>query len=126
MKRALTLLSLLGVFGIVAALWLTRPAVVDSTRFASLLGNAAQGEVVFWAGGCASCHKAETSDDDLALPGGRRFVTRFGTFAAPNISSDPTHGIGDWTLVEFASALLHGTSPEGHHYYPAFPYTSYA
>ena len=70
MKRALTWLSLLGVFGIVAALWLTRPAVVDSTRFASLQGNAAQGEVVFWAGGCASCHKAETSDDDLALPGG--------------------------------------------------------
>ncbi|MXW86373.1 MAG: c-type cytochrome [Boseongicola sp. SB0673_bin_14] len=126
MKRALTWVSLLGVFGIVAALWLTRPAIVDSTRFASLQGIAAQGEAVFWAGGCSSCHKAETSDDDLALPGGRRFVTRFGTFAAPNISPDPTHGIGDWTMAEFASALLHGTSPEGRHYYPAFPYTSYA
>ena len=126
MKRALTWLSMLGVFGIVAALWLTSPAVVDPTRFASLQGNAAQGEVVFWAGGCASCHKAETSDDDLALPGGRRFVSQFGTFIAPNISSDPIHGIGDWTMAEFASALLHGTSPEGRHYYPAFPYTSYA
>ncbi len=126
MTRALTWLSLLGALGIAAALWLTRPAVVDPARFAALQGNAARGEMVFWAGGCASCHKAETSNDDLALPGGRRFVTQFGTFIAPNISSDPTRGIGDWQVVEFASALLHGTSPEGRHYYPAFPYTSYA
>lgn len=126
MKRSMTWLSVLAAFGIAAAFWLTLPAVVNPERFASLQGNAARGEVVFWAGGCASCHKAETSDDDLALPGGRRFATQFGTFVAPNISSDPTHGIGDWTLVEFASALLHGTSPEGRHYYPAFPYTSYS
>lgn len=126
MKRAMTWLSVLAVLVIAAGLWLTRPAVVSPARFASLQGNAMRGEVVFWAGGCASCHKAETGDDDLALPGGRRFATRFGTFIAPNISPDPTHGIGDWTMAEFASALLHGTSPDGHHYYPAFPYASYA
>ncbi|MDE0697549.1 MAG: cytochrome c [Boseongicola sp.] len=126
MKRAMTWLSVLAVLGVAAALWLTRPAVVSPARFASLQGDAMRGEVVFWAGGCASCHKAETTDDDLALPGGRRFATQFGTFIAPNISSDPTHGIGDWTMTEFASALLHGTSPEGRHYYPAFPYASYA
>ncbi|MXY33781.1 MAG: c-type cytochrome [Boseongicola sp. SB0664_bin_43] len=125
MKRALTWLSLLGVIGLAAALWLTRPAVVDPERIASLQGDAARGEAVFWAGGCASCHKAESGDDDLALPGGRRFTTRFGTFVAPNISSHPTHGIGGWSVFDFASALLHGTSPEGRHYYPAFPYTSY-
>lgn len=122
----MTWLSVLAVLVIAAGLWLTRPAVVSPARFASLQGNAMRGEVVFWAGGCASCHKAETGDDDLALPGGRRFATRFGTFIAPNISPDPTHGIGDWTMAEFASALLHGTSPDGHHYYPAFPYASYA
>lgn len=126
MKRAMTWLSVLAVLVIAAGLWLTRPAVVSPARFASLQGDAMRGEVVFWAGGCASCHKAETSDNDLALPGGRRFATRFGTFIAPNISPDPTHGIGDWTIAEFASALLHGTSPDGRHYYPAFPYASYA
>ncbi len=126
MRRALTRLSLLGALCLAASLWLTRPAAVDPSRFASLHGDAARGEAVFWAGGCASCHKAGAGDDDVSLPGGRRFATRFGTFVAPNISSDPIHGIGGWQAAEFASAMLHGTSPAGRHYYPAFPYTSYA
>ena len=57
--------------------------------------------------------------------GGHRFATDFGTFIAPNISSDPTHGIGAWSLEEFANALVRGVSPKGEHYYPAFPYASY-
>ena len=43
----------------------------------------------------------------------------------PNISTDPDHGIGGWTLAELASALKRGVSPEGANYYPAFPYTTY-
>lgn len=59
------------------------------------------------------------------LAGGRRFETDFGTFIAPNISSDPAAGIGSWSTLELANALIHGTGPKGQHYYPAFPYTSY-
>ena len=59
------------------------------------------------------------------LSGGRRLVSPFGTFAVPNISTDPDHGIGGWTLAELASALKRGVSPEGANYYPAFPYTTY-
>ncbi|MGI9391015.1 MAG: c-type cytochrome, partial [Boseongicola sp.] len=94
-------------------------------RFAGLEADASRGETVFWAGGCASCHKAEGSDDALALPGGRRFKTEFGTFIAPNISPDVSHGLGAWSLEDFASAMLRGTSPDGTHYYPAFPYSTY-
>jgi mono/diheme cytochrome c family protein len=69
---------------------------------------------------------APESDDKLLLAGGHRFETSFGTFIAPNISPDVEAGIGAWSLTEFASALKHGTSPGGQHYYPAFPYSSYA
>jgi mono/diheme cytochrome c family protein len=59
------------------------------------------------------------------LAGGQRFASDFGTFVAPNISMHPEHGIGRWTQTEFITALQHGTSPDGRHYYPAFPYTAY-
>jgi len=52
--------------------------------------------------------------------------TPYGTFYAPNISPDRTHGIGGWTDRQFADAMLRGLSPDGGHYYPAFPYDSYA
>jgi hypothetical protein len=61
----------------------------------------------------------------LVLAGGLPFPSDFGTFHAPNISPDAYHGIGDWTLPEFARAVTRGVSPEGQHYYPAFPYTAY-
>ena len=49
----------------------------------------------------------------------------FGTFYPPNISSDPTDGIGGWSEAQFITAMTKGTSPQGEHLYPAFPYTSY-
>ena len=49
----------------------------------------------------------------------------FGTFYVPNISSDPTDGIGRWSEADFVTAVLKGTSPDGAHYFPAFPYASY-
>ena len=109
-----------------AGLFLTRPEPLDAARFAGIDGDAVAGERVFFAAGCASCHMAPESDDATALPGGRRFATAFGTFIAPNISPHPERGIGGWTLPQFASALKAGVSPGGQHYYPAFPYTTYA
>ncbi len=111
-----------------AGLWLTRPAPLPDGPVASLPGDAARGEAVFLAGGCASCHHAQdaTGEAKLILTGGQRFASDFGTFLAPNISSDPQAGIGGWTQADFARALRAGVSPEGQHYYPAFPYTAYA
>lgn len=83
--------------------------------------------MVFAAGGCASCHAAPeaSGEDKLVLAGGLPFASDFGTFYAPNISSDPEHGIGAWDLDQFARAVTKGVSPQGQHYYPAFPYTAY-
>jgi mono/diheme cytochrome c family protein len=50
----------------------------------------------------------------------------FGTFRVPNISMDPVDGIGAWRTMDLANALLSGVSPNRSHYYPVFPYPSFA
>ena len=124
--RALKLL--VGAIFVVAvvALWVIWPRYVDEGRFAALAGDAEAGAAVFWAGGCASCHAARGASDRTLLTGGYELKSDFGTFVSPNISPDPVHGIGSWSLSDFATAMLEGTSPDGSHYYPAFPYASYA
>lgn len=109
-----------------AGWYVTAPAPLEAARFAGLEGDAEAGAAVFHAGGCASCHAAPDAEDKRVLAGGYALASDFGTFYAPNISMDTEHGIGDWTLAQFASAMKAGVSPEGRHYYPAFPYTSYA
>ena len=64
-------------------------------------------------------------DDKTRLGGGMALKSPFGTFYAPNISSDAKDGIGGWSEANFVNAMVKGTSPDGRHYYPVFPYTSY-
>lgn len=109
--------------------WLTAPQRLDASTLAALgEGDAGRGEQVFWAGGCASCHAAPSAQGDalLSLSGGVRLDTPFGVFVAPNISQHVRDGIGGWTAADLADAMMRGVSPEGSHYYPAFPYASYA
>ncbi len=108
------------------ALWIVWPKYIGEERFSGVTGDPVRGEPVFWAGGCASCHAIPGGADRTLLAGGRELVSDFGTFVSPNISTHPEFGIGAWTLVDFATAMLEGTSPGGEHYYPAFPYASYA
>jgi mono/diheme cytochrome c family protein len=128
MIRAITSLAALGALVLGGGLWITAPDRVDPDAVAGLVGVPARGKDVFDAGGCASCHAAEgaTGEARLILSGGRAFATPFGSFRAPNISQDPDHGIGGWDLADLVNAMRYGTSPQGQHYYPAFPYTSYS
>lgn len=125
--RLIPSLALLAALGAAAGWWLTAPKPLPAALTAGLTGDAAKGEQVFWAAGCASCHMAPgaTGDAQILLTGGQRFASDFGTFLAPNISTDPTHGIGGWSLAQFADAVMRGVSPEGQHYYPAFPYAAF-
>jgi mono/diheme cytochrome c family protein len=129
-KRLALALGVAAVAGAGIALAITAPRPVAAERLdaiASLEGDAAAGETLFWAGGCASCHAAPDAEGEakLLLSGGVRLASDFGTFIAPNISPDPDTGIGNWTIADFTNAMLAGVSPKGEHYYPAFPYTSY-
>ncbi len=132
MSAALRATLLVAALAVIAGWVLTRPAGIERNLLAGVTGDASRGASVFWAGGCASCHAAEgdaAGAVDPARPllaGGHRLETEFGVFVAPNISPHPVHGIGAWTLAEFADAMLRGVSPDGRHYYPVFPYTSYA
>ena len=125
--RFLRWIILLGVLGALAAWMVSAPRPLPDDALAGLTGDAARGKAVFDAGGCASCHAAEGAEGSarLVLSGGRAFASPFGTFHAPNISSDPQAGIGGWSARDLANAMMRGVSPEGAHYYPAFPYTSY-
>jgi len=118
----------LGVVGIAAAWFLSAPDRMDAADLPAHRGDPERGATLFAVGGCVSCHAAEGAKeaDRLVLSGGRAFRTDFGTFHAPNISPHPDAGIGRWEAVDFVNAMKFGTAPDGSHFYPAFPYTSYA
>ncbi len=59
------------------------------------------------------------------MAGGRPMSTPFGQIFATNITPDPTTGIGNWSDEDFILAMTQGRSPQGSHYFPAFPYTSF-
>jgi mono/diheme cytochrome c family protein len=104
--------------------WLSAPA--SRWIATAYTPDVANGEIIFNAGGCASCHAQPEQPDRTRLGGGLAIRSPFGTFYAPNISSDPTYGIGRWSEADFVNAVMKGISPENTHYFPAFPYTSYA
>ena len=126
MPRALLSLAVLALAGAGAAWGLTAPDPLPVSALDGVTGDAGRGRVLFAAAGCASCHTAPDSEASEApvLSGGRRFVSAFGTFVAPNISPSP-QGVGDWSDYDLVNAVMRGVSPEGQHYYPAFPWNAY-
>jgi mono/diheme cytochrome c family protein len=111
---------------LVAILLATRPSGLPAAALPAHTTDAANGERLFHAGGCVSCHASTDADaDSPVLGGGLALETPFGVFRAPNISTDPVHGIGNWTMLDFVNAMHLGVSPGGQHYYPAFPYPAY-
>ncbi|RAI43692.1 c-type cytochrome [Rhodoplanes roseus] len=110
--------------GVAVFFVLTEPTRVPAAALGPHTPDLANGRTMFFAGGCASCH-ASSKEDRTRLGGGAPLHSPFGTFHAPNISPDPNDGIGRWSEAAFVTAMQDGTSPDGSHYYPAFPYTSY-
>lgn len=128
-RKWLLRLIALGVVGAVVGLgafWIiTIPETVPASALAAHVPNLDNGKTIFNAGGCASCHATPQQKDRTLLGGGFALHSPFGTFYAPNISSHARDGIGGWTEAEFVTAMWKGTSPQGSHEFPAFPYASY-
>ncbi|MGI9408278.1 MAG: c-type cytochrome [Hyphomicrobiaceae bacterium] len=127
MKRVFWIVAI-SLAGLVGGYFLVIPRLgqagdvsIDDT----IAGDTKRGAYVATAAGCYTCH---TDDKGKGEPfaGGRALKTPFGTIHVPNITPDKETGIGGWSLLEFKRALTAGVAPNGTHYYPAFPYTSYA
>jgi len=126
MKRLIIALGLIALAGVLPLL-MTRPVTLPDGALPIHRANVSNGEYLFHAGGCASCHSStEDRSEPAMLGGGLEMDTAFGVFVVPNISPNMSSGIGHWTMLQFVNAMLMGTSPGGRHYYPAFPYASYS
>jgi mono/diheme cytochrome c family protein len=126
----LTVLALLAVLGLIAFWLISMPRPLDQTALpANHAPDIANGEKLYNAGGCHSCHKPgpDLANVDAALPaGGTPLKTPIGTLYAPNLTPDKDTGLGNWTDLEFVNAVQRGIGKSGGHLIPAFPYTSYA
>lgn len=122
-------LAPLTVLGLLAFWVFSQPRPLTAADLPKHKGDAGNGELMFNAGGCRSCHKP---GPDLAvayasLPaGGAPLKTPIGILYPPNLTPDPDTGIGRWSDLDFVNALQRGLAPDGTHLIPAFPYTSYA
>jgi mono/diheme cytochrome c family protein len=86
-----------------------------------------RGRRVFEATGGCTCHTNYPGEGESApaLAGGRALETPFGVYYSTNITPDGGTGIGDWSEADFIRAMREGVSPDGDHYFPVFPYTSF-
>ena len=125
LRRLIVAVVVLAVLGGAVFWLLTIPQTLSAGALGPHQANLANGRTMFIAGGCSGCHAVPDAEDKTRLGGGLALKSPFGTFYVPNISSDRRDGIGAWSEADFVTALSRGTSPDGSHYYPAFPYTSY-
>lgn len=125
LKKLVALAAVAVIVGAAVFWFITVPATTAVNAFPARNPDLANGKTMFDAGGCTSCH-GSNNDDRLLLGGGMELPSPFGTFRVPNISPNPVDGIGRWSESQFATAMLKGTSPDGRHYFPSFPYGSYA
>lgn len=103
--------------------WLSAPRTLAAADLPDHAPDAENGRLVFYASGCAGCHGSQ--EDATALSGGESLATPLGAVAVPNISPDPDHGIGGWSMADFVNAVTRGVSPDGRWYLPAFPWPAY-
>jgi len=124
-RKLILLVIAVAIVGLAVFYVVTIPAAVPASALGSHTPDLANGKEMFFAGGCTSCHATPGQDDKTRLGGGLGLKSPFGTFYVPNISPDPSDGIGKWSEADLVTAMTKGTSPDGLHYFPAFPYTSY-
>lgn len=128
--------AVLGVVGLVTALWLdgraaapgaAAPIAADTASRASPTSPTspasgdpvALGAYLALAGNCAGCH---TARGGAPYAGGRAIATPFGMVHASNLTPDDATGLGRWTVADFRRAMHEGRSRDGRALYPAFPY----
>jgi mono/diheme cytochrome c family protein len=125
LKQKQSRVSAIAVLAFCLLFWF-RPVESEEIKYSEWKANPERGKYLFRAAGCNSCHMGKNKKEPYKLGGGEEFKTPFGIFFAPNISMSKKHGIGNWTFSGFHKSLKSGKNPNGEHYYPAFPFTSYS
>jgi mono/diheme cytochrome c family protein len=127
LKRAIVVVGVLALVVAVGVWFLIAPKPLPASEIATgYQPNVANGHEMFIAGNCSACHATPGQDDRTRLAGGLTLKSPFGTFVTPNISPDAKSGIGGWSEIAFVNAMKRGVDDEGHHLYPAFPYSAYS
>jgi nicotinate dehydrogenase subunit B len=116
---------MVGGLGAIAGLMGWRSVIAPVSLSAPVYTQATieRGRVLAAIGDCAVCH---TATGGAANAGGRPMETPFGTLYSTNLTPDPETGLGQWSFSAFQRAMREGVSRDGHHLYPAFPYTAFA
>ncbi|HEX3770268.1 MAG TPA: hypothetical protein VHV30_05365 [Polyangiaceae bacterium] len=83
-------------------------------------------EAVWQTYRCWSCHQnasetVSSTGEGITLSGNNGGLGDAGTTFPPNLTNDPTTGIGCWTDAELQAAILHGQGPDGRVLCPAMP-----
>jgi nicotinate dehydrogenase subunit B len=123
-SRSAALLA--GTLGLASALLGWRVALPTAVSGGSTVYSAAtieRGRELAAVGNCIGCH---TSAGGTPNAGGRAMDTPFGQIYTTNLTPDPETGLGLWSYAAFERAMREGISRDGHHLYPAFPFTSFA
>ena len=127
MKRVVLLFAVLVAAGAALAWVLSAPKPRYSEtewQALGLAGDAAAGRLVFFAGGCESCHKSPGQDDPLRLGGGLELKTPFGS--SIRRISRAIRPMGSAAGVRSISPTpCYRAFPATAAPLPAFPYTSY-
>ena len=116
---------LVGGIGVVTGVMGWRSAIAPVSLTAPIYSATTieRGRVLAAMGDCAVCH---TTEGGTPNAGGRAMDTPFGTIYTTNLTPDAETGLGRWSFSAFQRAMREGVSRDGHHLYPAFPYTAFA
>jgi len=128
-RRRAALAAAVALAGIALFLIATAPQPLGEGALPSHVPDPANGEVLYRAGSCFACHHPPKGAEGAAaaLPvGGAAFATPVGTFYPGNLTPDDATGLGRWRAIDFLNAMTRGLAPDGRHYFPAFPYSSFA
>ncbi|HEY2254556.1 MAG TPA: molybdopterin cofactor-binding domain-containing protein, partial [Variovorax sp.] len=114
-----------GAVGVMAGLLGWRSVIAPVSLSAPVFSEATveRGRMLAALGDCAVCHTAPGGHSNA---GGRAMQTPFGRIFSTNLTPDAETGLGRWSFSAFQRALREGVSRDGHHLYPAFPYTAFA
>ena len=107
-----------------AALIAAGALAATTAASAQTAATMSRGEYVQRLANCVACH---STPDGAPFAGGLKMnVPMLGDIYTTNITPDKETGIGDYSFEDFEKSMRDGVAKDGHHLYPAMPYTSYA